>query len=84
MRKGYSKVLIEDNVLSDQNACSRHTLTDMGLMIFCSGMERTRSIWTELLESNGLTINMIWTPMEDGLSVIEAEIGDDAPINGST
>lgn len=76
MEKGYSKLLIEDYILSDQNPAPRHTMTDMIVMVFCSGMERTKEMWTELLNSVGLDIVKFWTPDGDGLGIIEAELRD--------
>ncbi|PLB52260.1 S-adenosyl-L-methionine-dependent methyltransferase, partial [Aspergillus steynii IBT 23096] len=83
MRKRYSKLLIEEHVMSDRNPCARHTLIDMGVMLLGNGMERTRSMWMELLESMGFTIQRIWAPVKEGLDLIEAELGDYAPQDGS-
>ncbi|PLB53889.1 S-adenosyl-L-methionine-dependent methyltransferase [Aspergillus steynii IBT 23096] len=76
MERGYSKVLIEDHVVPDQNAGPMETLLDMIVMTWCPGNERTRTQWTELLGSVGLSITKIWLP--DGLTsgIIEAELRD--------
>ncbi|PYH64193.1 S-adenosyl-L-methionine-dependent methyltransferase [Aspergillus vadensis CBS 113365] len=62
MEKGYSKLLLEDYIVPDQNAGARETLLDMTVMIWCPGIERTRRQWTELLESVGLVIRNFWLP----------------------
>ncbi|KAF5861654.1 hypothetical protein ETB97_012741 [Aspergillus alliaceus] len=76
MKRGYSKILIEDYILPDQNADSRQTTMDMMVMVFCPGMERTQQMWTELLASVGLKVKKFWLPGHDGLGIIEAEISD--------
>ncbi|KAJ5787335.1 hypothetical protein N7457_002325 [Penicillium paradoxum] len=74
MEKGYSKILIEDYVVPDQNAGVKETLIDMVVMVWCPGIERTRHRWTELLQSVGLTITNFWLPHGYNKGIIEAEI----------
>lgn len=74
MEAGYSKVLIEDYIVPDQNAGPKETLTDMIVMVWCPGIERTRHRWTELLQSVGLTIKKFWVPHGHNKGVIEAEL----------
>jgi hypothetical protein len=74
MERGYSKILIEDYVVPDQNAGVKETLIDMVVMVWCPGIERTRQRWTELLESAGLKIRNFWLPVGYNKGVIEAEL----------
>lgn len=71
MEAGYSKLVIEEYILPDRNAEFLHGTTDMAVMIFCSGLERTRQQWKSLLESVGLQPTF-WTRENDGLGVIES------------
>lgn len=77
MQRGYSKILIEEYILPDRNASSIPCMTDLAVMVFCSGMERTRQRWTNLLESVGLRILKFWVREGDGLGVIEADLPDE-------
>ena len=76
MERGFSKILIEDHIIPDQNAGPRQTLLDMTVMTFCPGIERTRRRWTDLLSSVGLVIKNCWFPDGDGEGIIEAELQD--------
>ncbi|KAL4919019.1 S-adenosyl-L-methionine-dependent methyltransferase [Aspergillus aurantiobrunneus] len=71
MEAGCSKVVIEEYILPDQNAQFLHGTTDMAVMIFCAGLERTRAQWRTLLGSVGLQPTA-WTREDEGLGVIEA------------
>ncbi|KAK2758360.1 hypothetical protein FQN54_004209 [Arachnomyces sp. PD_36] len=42
MQRGYSKVVIEEYILPDRNASSISCMTDLAVMVFCSGLERIR------------------------------------------
>ncbi|BCR97123.1 uncharacterized protein AKAW2_30442S [Aspergillus luchuensis] len=76
MEKGYSKLLLEDHIVPDQNAGARETLLDMTVVVWCPGIERTRRQWTELLQSVGLVIRNFWLPEGHAKGVIEAELLD--------
>ncbi|CAG8885294.1 unnamed protein product [Penicillium salamii] len=74
MERGYSKILIEDYIVPDQNAGVKETLIDMVVMVWCPGIERTRQQWTDLLQSVGLTIGNFWLRDEHNKGIIEAEL----------
>lgn len=74
MERGFSKLLIEDYIIPDQNARTKETLTDMIVMVWCPGIERTRRRWTELLESVGLRVIKFWLPHGYHKGIIEAEL----------
>ena len=73
MKRGYSKVLIEEYILPDREAKPLPCMTDLAVMVFCSGLERTRQRWVNLLEGVvGLRILKFWVREGDGLGIIEA------------
>lgn len=74
MEKGYSKILIEEYILREENPGLFHSMVDIILMVFAPGSLRTKSRWVRILESVGLTINTIFHPDGDGPSIIEAEL----------
>ncbi|KAE8353474.1 S-adenosyl-L-methionine-dependent methyltransferase [Aspergillus coremiiformis] len=74
MEYGYSKVIMEEYILPDKNARGVESMTDIAVMIFCSGLERTRQRLTNLLESAGLKVNKFWTREGYGQGIIEAEL----------
>jgi hypothetical protein len=73
MEKDYSRLLINDLVLSDTGPDLLPSLLDIMMMSMASGMERTEKQWRALLSSIGLEVVEIWT--SDGTeSVIEAKL----------
>ncbi|PWY84759.1 S-adenosyl-L-methionine-dependent methyltransferase [Aspergillus heteromorphus CBS 117.55] len=77
MEPGYSKLIMEEYIVPDRNATAIHGMTDLAVMVFCSGLERTTQQWTRLLNSVGLRVNKFWTREGDGLGVIEAELAEE-------
>ncbi|KUM56161.1 hypothetical protein ACN42_g11064 [Penicillium freii] len=73
MRPGYSKVLVNENVIPDTGAHWETTSLDLIMMEIGSG-ERTERQWHALLESAGLKIVKIWTAQRDVESLIECEL----------
>ncbi|KAJ5092850.1 hypothetical protein N7456_008711 [Penicillium angulare] len=76
MKRGFSKIIMEEYILPDQNASSLPCTTDMAVMIFCSGLERTRQRWDNLLKANGLRALKYWVREGEGLGIIEAELAE--------
>lgn len=74
MRKGYSKLLISDIVVSDTGATSSETSFDIQMMALLSGVERTESEWTHLLSESGFGILKIWKHPRRLDAIIEAEV----------
>ncbi|KAL8895757.1 MAG: hypothetical protein Q9207_008026 [Kuettlingeria erythrocarpa] len=74
MRKGYTKLLIDEMVLPDTNVPPKGAFLDLSMMAIETGAERTSRQWHDLLASAGLRIEKIW-PTAHGLeAVIEAEL----------
>lgn len=59
MKRGYSKILIEEFIIPDSNAQALPCMTDIAAIVFCSD-QRTRRQWTNLLQSVGLEILNFW------------------------
>lgn len=83
MQRGYSKLVIEEYILPDSNARPIHGMTDLAVMVFCSGVERTKQRWTNLLQSAGLHVEHMWVREGDGLGIIEATLPMKKQVNGS-
>lgn len=74
MQRGYSKLLINENVVPDVNASWWVTTMDWMMMAMLALHERTERQWRELLDSVGLRVVKIWTPNPAAESLIEAEL----------
>ncbi|KAL2782642.1 S-adenosyl-L-methionine-dependent methyltransferase [Aspergillus keveii] len=73
MKPGYSKILINENVIPDTGAYWETTSLDLIMMQIGSG-ERTERQWRELLETAGLKVTNIWTANPGVESLIECEL----------
>jgi hypothetical protein len=74
MRANYSKVLINENVVSDKGAAWSITSMDWLMMVLGGVRERTETQWRGLLESVGLKVVKVWTYEQGTESLIEAEL----------
>jgi len=74
MRANYSKVLINENVVSDKGAAWSITSMDWLMMVLGGVRERTETQWRGLLESVGLKVVKMWTYEQGTESLIEAEL----------
>lgn len=72
MKPGYSKLLINENVLEDVGAPWQQTSLDWTMMAMLVNRERTKSQWTQLLKSAGLRVEGIWRKDVSSESIIEA------------
>ncbi|KAL8928415.1 MAG: hypothetical protein Q9172_000901 [Xanthocarpia lactea] len=59
MRKGYSKLLIDELVLPDTNVSPRGAFLDLSMMALETGAERSSRQWHDMLASVGLRIEKI-------------------------
>lgn len=76
MKKGYSKLVIEEFILADTNCAMLSAMWDWEMMVFCNSMERTKGHWQQLLESAGFKNIQFSFPPGDGQGIIEAEVGE--------
>jgi hypothetical protein len=74
MQIGYSKLLINENVVPDFGAMSSITSMDWLMMALGAVKERTETQWRTLLGEAGLKVVGIWTYEQGTESLIEAEI----------
>ena len=74
MTPGYSKILIDENVINDKGAHWMGTSLDWLMMGFLSSSERSEKAWHALLNSVGLRVTKIWTSEQGTESLIEAEL----------
>jgi len=72
--RGYSKLLINENVIPNRGAKAGSTGLDLLMMSIQCGSERTETDWKVLLESVGFKITKIWLVEEGSESLIEAEL----------
>ncbi|KAF2093148.1 S-adenosyl-L-methionine-dependent methyltransferase [Rhizodiscina lignyota] len=77
MTPGYSKILINENVLFDEGAPWQQTSLDWTMMGMLVARERTEDQWRELLAAAGLKLNGIWQKDPASESVIEAVLADE-------
>ncbi|KAL4813490.1 S-adenosyl-L-methionine-dependent methyltransferase [Aspergillus spinulosporus] len=74
MKRGYSKILINENVIPSTNAYWETTSLDIIMMANFASQERTEKQWYALVESVGLKIVKIWTRRRGVESLIECEL----------
>lgn len=82
MEPGYSKFLINENVVPSRNAHWDTTALDMQLMITLSSRERTEEDWISLLKAGGLKICKIWSVSGGCECLIECELARTNPATG--
>lgn len=74
MTPGYSKLLISEMLVPEQGASTYQAQSDIAMMAFSGGMERTKSQWRTLLETAGFQIVEFWEPSGEGDAIIEVVI----------
>ncbi|KAH8691903.1 putative hydroxyindole O-methyltransferase [Talaromyces proteolyticus] len=74
MEPGYSKLLINENIVPDQGADWQITGLDLMLMTLVSARERREGEWRQLLAQAGFQIVHIWTYSAGVESLIECEL----------
>jgi hypothetical protein len=76
MRPGYSRLLINENVIPGTGADWQATALDLMVLSLLSSRERTEADWRRLLKGAGLRVVKIWsTEKQNGVeSLIECEL----------
>lgn len=72
MTKGYSKLLINDMILPDTDCSFLQASYDITMMAIHTGMERSRSQWTALLDEAGFEVVRFWVPPGNAEEIVEA------------
>lgn len=81
MKPGYSKLLINEIVVADENAHHLSTSMDLLMMTVVSAEERTASSWHRILPMAGFKIVKIWDFEIGTESIIEAELAEEVDAN---
>lgn len=75
MERGYSKLLINENVIPDVKAHWEATALDIMMLTLFASKERTQAQWKHLLQDRaGLRIVEIWDVGNGVESLIECEL----------
>lgn len=74
MLLGYSRLLMGNIFLPDENVPLRQSGLDIAMLCMHSGSQRSRPEWRALLEEAGFHVRRIRVPDGDGDGVIEAEV----------
>lgn len=74
MKPGYSRLLVNENVIPDKGADWQATALDMIMLTLFASKERTLAEWKQLFESVGLRVVEIWRAEHSQESLIECEL----------
>lgn len=74
MERGYSKLLIHENMVNERNPVGRVTSLDILMMGGLAGAEKTEGHWREIVDKAGLRVVKIWRGIDMGEGIIEAEL----------
>ncbi|KAF2186417.1 putative O-methyltransferase [Zopfia rhizophila CBS 207.26] len=74
MKKGHSKIVLNEFILPNERCPLFQAGFDLQMMTMHAGQERTESQWRALLAQVGLKVNGFWVPEHGGEGIIEAEI----------
>ncbi|KAK0511168.1 hypothetical protein JMJ35_006720 [Cladonia borealis] len=74
MKPGYSKLLVHEHVLPESRPHPQATAYDLTMMVKVAALERSETMWRELLASCGFNVMKIWTSSLMTQSIIEAEL----------
>ena len=74
MLPGYSKLLVANIVLPDENVPLRQSGLGIAMLCMHSGSQRSEAEWQALLDEAGFHVIRVWKPKGDGDGIIEAEV----------
>ena len=74
LKKGYSRVLLNEIVVSEEKPTLAATNMDLMMLAHFAVRERTEKEWSDILAQAGLKIIKIWNYPGVAESVIEAEL----------
>ena len=70
MIPGYSKLLIGNIILPDENVPLRASGLDIAMLFMHSGAQRSEVEWHALLQEAGFQVTKVWLPEGDGDGII--------------
>jgi hypothetical protein len=76
MKKGYSRLLINDQVIPEKDAPFIPTMLDFTMMVVLASKDRSESQWTELIESEGYKVTGFWSSAGGAEGFVEAMLED--------
>ncbi|KAK4552267.1 hypothetical protein LTR86_010437 [Recurvomyces mirabilis] len=71
MIPGYSKILIGNIILPEENVPLRNSGLDIAMLFLHSGAQRSEAEWRGLVEGAGLAVEKVWYPPGDGDGIVE-------------
>ena len=74
MKRGFSKIILNEMVVKDEGAGWTETQWDLTMMACASAKERTEAQWRDLIGSVGLKLVKIWRNMRAVETIIEVEL----------
>ncbi|KAL8801694.1 MAG: hypothetical protein Q9182_004288 [Xanthomendoza sp. 2 TL-2023] len=74
MKPDYSKLLVNEFVIPDQNAGIVGAMLDITMMSHQGSAERSEGQWRQIIDEAGLKVVNIWTRKEDEESIVEVEL----------
>ena len=80
MEPGYSKILINENIVLEFGTSWKVTSLDWTMMAMAASAERTEAQWRELIRSAGLRVSGIWTKDPACESLIEVVLDEKAKL----
>ncbi|KAF9873414.1 O-methyltransferase [Colletotrichum karsti] len=74
MEKGYSRLLIHENMINERNPVGRVTTLDVLMMAGMAAAEKTEGDWRAIVEKAGMKVVKIWRGIDMGEGIVEAEL----------
>lgn len=76
MKKGYSRLLINDQVIPERDAPYVPVMLDITMMNLLAAKDRSKTQWNELLESEGYVVVSFWSSANGAEGFVEASLKD--------
>ncbi len=80
MEPGYSKILINENIVLEAGTSWNITSIDWTIMAMTASAERTEAQWRKLVKSVGLAVSGMWTKDPACESLIEVVLDEKAKL----
>ena len=74
MVPAYSKVLIVNMIIPEENVPLGAGRMDMAMLFLHSGSQRSAREWRDLVDHAGLKVVKLWYPPGEGDGVVEVEL----------
>ncbi|KAI9709680.1 MAG: hypothetical protein M1828_002379 [Chrysothrix sp. TS-e1954] len=74
MERGYSRILLHEQVVGARHPDPRNTAADLTMMMCFSAHERSEEMWSALVRQVGLRVVKLWTSLESAESIMELDL----------